>query len=65
MKANHGAFSIVRMARVFSVSPSGFYAWKQACAQPSPRKIKRKNRDERIKLKKLKGSFIGLFHYSL
>ena len=42
-----GAFSIVRMARVLSVSPSGFYAWKQACAQPSPSKIKR---HKRIKL---------------
>ena len=50
MKANHGTFSVVRMARVFSVSPSGFYAWKQACTQPSQQKIKRQQRDEQIKL---------------
>ena len=50
MKANHGTFSVVRMARVFSVSPSGFYAWKQACTQPRSRKIKRQHPDERIKL---------------
>lgn len=50
MKANHGTFSVVRMASVFSVSPSGFYAWKQACAEPSQRKIKRQHRDKCIKL---------------
>jgi len=49
MKGNHGSFSMVRMARALSVSPSGYYSWLKSYQQPSKRKQAQQARDTKIK----------------
>lgn len=49
MQRHSETFSIVRMAHVLCISPSGYYAWIKSCAEPSNRIQKQKARDELVK----------------
>ena len=49
MKDNRGSFSMLRVACVLSVSPSGYYSWLKSCQHPSKRKQAQRARDTKVK----------------
>jgi transposase InsO family protein len=49
MQSYRSTFSVIRMAEVLCVSPSGFYAWVKSCEQVCKRRQKQQTLDTRVK----------------